>query len=376
MRTDIKKLYGVGAVRAAAYARLGVHTVGELLEHYPRGYEDRGNIRLLSDCDGTGKTAHLLTVATEAKSARIRGRLSMLKFRAYDESGICEVTFFNQEYLKNVFAVGSTFRFYGKVEKKGNRYSMVSPAYEPWSEQTELPPLIPVYPLTEGLTQKQIAKDMKSAMTVLSCSETGEDPLPEELRRKYGLCLQTYALRNIHMPESFRALAAAKKRLIFEEFFTFALGLSMAGAQNAKSPAVSCHENDISRLTDRLPYALTGAQMRVIEEIRADMEKPVAMNRMVVGDVGSGKTVCAAAAMLIAVQSGRQAALMAPTEILARQHHADLSAIFEPMGIRCELLIGATSVAEKKRIRSGLCAMDPKDRISMVKKYPPRNTGR
>ncbi len=366
MRTDIKKLYGVGAVKAGAYARLGIYTVGDLLEHYPRGYEDRGTVRLLSECDGTTKTAHLLTVATEARSARIRGRLSLLKFRAYDESGTCEITFFNQDYLKNVFAPGATFRFYGKVEKKGNRFSMTSPAYEPWSEQVELPPLIPVYPLTEGLTQKQIAKDMKSAMTVAACSEVGEDPLPEEIRRRHGLCLQTYALRNIHMPESFRALAAAKKRLIFEEFFTFALGLSMAAAQNAQSPAIPCEKNDISSLIQSLPYTLTGAQKRVIDEISDDMAAPVAMNRMVVGDVGSGKTVCAAAAMLIAVQSGRQAALMAPTEILARQHHADLSAIFEPMGIRCELLIGATSAAEKKRIKSGLCAETPEKRIQMV----------
>ena len=366
MRTDIKKLYGVGAAKAAAYARLGIYTVGDLLEHYPRGYEDRGNIRLLSDCDGEGKSAHILTVATEPRSARIRGRLSLLKFSAYDESGICEITFFNQDYLKSVFAPGATFRFYGRVERKGKRYSMTSPAYEPWWEEAELPPLVPVYPLTEGLSQKQLAKDMKSAMTVAAYSGEGEDPLPEEIRRRHGLCLQAYALRNIHMPESFRALAAAKKRLIFEEFFTFALGLSMAGAQNAKSRAIPCESGDISSLTDALPYTLTGAQRRVIDQIREDMAKPVAMNRLVVGDVGSGKTVCAAAAMLIAVQSGRQAALMAPTEILARQHHADLSAIFAPMGIGCELLIGATTAAEKRRIKEGLSATDPARRISMV----------
>ena len=366
MKTDIKKLYGVGAVRAAAYARMGVYTVGDLLNHYPRGYEDRGNIRFLSECDGTGKTAHLLTIATEPRSARIRGRMSMLKFRAYDETASCEITFFNQDYLKNVFCMGQTFRFYGKVEKKGNRFFMTSPAYEPWSEQATLPPLVPVYPLTEGISQKQIAKDMKAAMTIATYTDPGEDPLPEEIRRRYGLCLQAFALRNIHAPESFAALAAAKKRLIFEEFFTFALGLSMASAQNEKCPAVPCKDNDISRFLRALPYALTGAQARVIEEIRVDMEKPVAMNRMVVGDVGSGKTVCAAAAMLIAVQSGRQAALMAPTEILARQHYADLSEMFAPLGIHCELLVGATTAAEKRRIKSGLCAADPEKRIHMV----------
>ena len=365
MDTKIKKLYGVGEVRAASYARLGVATVGDLLRHYPRGYEDRGDIRLLSECDGTGKSAHLLTVATAAKSARIRGRMSMLKFRAYDDGGVCEITFFNQEYLKNVFTPGAIFRFYGKVEKKGNRYFMTSPAYEPYREDVSLPPLVPIYPLTEGISQKQIAKDMKSAMTIASLS-LEEDPLPEEIRRRQGLCLEAYALRNIHSPDSFSALAAAKKRLIFDEFFTFALGLSMAGRHSAHTPAVPCPEGDITRLIERLPYALTGAQQRVISEIRADMAKDRAMNRLVVGDVGCGKTVCAAAAMLIAVQSGRQAALMAPTEILARQHFADLSVLFEPLGIRCELLVGAMTAAAKRKVYEGLAAEDAAKRIPIV----------
>lgn len=366
MNTDIKKLYGVGAVRAAAYARLDVYTVEDLLMHYPRGYEDRGDIRLLSECDGIGKNALLLTIATEPKSTRIRGRMSLLKFRAYDDSGICEITFFNQDFLRNIFTPGTTFRFYGKVERKGSRYTMISPAYEAAPENANLPPLIPIYPLTEGLSQKQIAKDMSAALRLSACSDTGEDPLPEEIRRRNGLCLESFALRNIHMPDSFSALAAAKKRLIFEEFFTFALGLSMASAQKEKTPAIPCANGDISPLTKQLPYNLTNAQKRVISEIQADMARPYAMNRLLVGDVGSGKTVCAAAAMLIAVQNGRQAALMAPTEILARQHHADLSRLFAPLGIRCELLVGAVSAAEKKRIYRGLAAETAADRIPIV----------
>jgi len=366
VNTDIKKLYGVGAVRAAAYGRLNVHTVGDLLNHYPRGYEDRGDIHLLSECDGTRKNALLLTIATEPKSTRIRGRMSLLKFRAFDDSGVCEITFFNQDFLKNVFTPGTTFRFYGKVERKGNRYAMTSPVYEPAPEGAELPPLVPIYPLTEGLSQKQIAKDMSAALRLAACTDPGEDPLPEEIRRRRGLCLESFALRNIHMPDSFSALAAAKKRLIYEEFFTFALGLSMANAQKERDPAPPCPNGDISPLTRALPYALTGAQMRAIADIRADMAQPYAMNRLLVGDVGCGKTVCAAAAMLIAVQNGRQAALMAPTEILARQHYADLCELFAPLGIRCELLVGACTAAEKKRIHRGLAAEAEEDRIPIV----------
>ncbi len=366
METDIKKLYGVGPARAAAYAKLGVFTVGDLLMHYPRGYEDRGNVLPLSDCGPDGKHAVVLTVATEPKSTRIRGRMSLLKFRGYDESGTCEVTFFNQEYLKNVFTPGAEFRFYGKVEKKGNRYTMVSPAYEPMREDVLLPPLVSVYPLTEGLTQKQVSKDMKSAMVLAAAAGTADDLLPEDIRRRNGLCMQSYALRNIHMPDSFEALAAAKKRLIFEEFFIFALGLSIAKRVGEKSSAFPCTDGDISPLVNALPYELTNAQKRVIEQIREDMSKDLAMNRLVVGDVGCGKTVCAAAAMLIAVKSGRQAVLMAPTEILARQHHADLCRMFAPLGITCELLVGATSAAEKRRIYAGLSEADPDHRIHMV----------
>ncbi len=365
METDIKKLYGVGEARAAAYGRLGIRTAEELLLHYPRGYEDRGNLCLLSEADGQSKRAHLLTVATEPRSTRVKGRMSLLKFRAYDDSGVCEITYFNQDFLKRVFTPGTVFRFYGKVERRGKGYVMTSPAYEPWREEGDLPPLVPVYPLTEGLSGKQIAKDMKSALTLASLSGE-EDLLPSELRQRHGLCLGAYALRNIHCPESFAALAAAKKRLIFEEFFLFALGLSVASRERKVTEAEPCPEGDLSALTSRLPYELTGAQKRAVEEIRRDMARDVAMNRILIGDVGCGKTVCAAAAMLIALQSGRQAALMAPTEILARQHHADLCELFEPLGIRPALLCGSLSAAEKKRVHRGLADPDPETRISLV----------
>lgn len=364
MATDIKQLYGVGNVRAAAYARLDVHSVEELLLHYPVGYEDRGNIRRLQDSDG-GKGAYLLTVATAPKSARIRGNLSFLKFRAYDDSGVCEILFFNQDFLKNVFVPGETFRFYGKVEQKGNRYTMSSPAYEPFREGTPLPPLVPVYPLTEGLSQKQVAKDLKSAL-IWAETRPEEDILPEELRQRLGLCSARFALRNIHLPQSFEALAEAKKRLIFEELFVFALGLSVLGKKRTETPAYPCPNGDVTPLVSALPYELTGAQKRVIEEIRRDLAKSCSMNRLLIGDVGCGKTVCAAAAMYMAVQSGRQAVLMAPTEILARQHYADLCELFRPLEIEVVLLCGSTSAAEKKRIYRGLSASEPNERIALA----------
>ena len=352
MNTDIKKLYGVGKVRAEKYAKMGVYTVGDLLDHYPRGYENRGDVRLLSDTSPEVKSSVVLTVSTQPTLARLKNRMTLVKFKAHDESGFCDIAYFNQDYLKNAFPVGSEFRFYGKVQMNRNGYAMTSPAYEPYGDGSELPPLLPVYPLTEGLTQKQIAKDMKAAMSIAAYADAEEDYLPEEIRLRHSLCVRSYALRQIHMPESFAALAKAKKRLIFDELLTFALGVSMASGKIQRHAAVPCHDTDISALESILPYSLTGAQRRVIDDIKRDMSWDCAMNRMIVGDVGCGKTVCAAAAIYIAVKNGLQAALMAPTEILATQHYGDLCELLGKLGVRCELLVGSMSAAEKKRVRA------------------------
>ncbi len=349
----ITKLYGVGAVRAQKYAKMGISSVGDLLMHYPRGYEDRGDIRLLRNAEEGRKNAFLLTVATQPKSVRIRGRMSLLKFCAYDESASCEITFFNQDYLKNVFVMGQTYRFYGKAVAKGNRYEMTSPAYEPWNEEAPPRSLVSVYPLSEGLSQKQVSKDVSAALTLFDVADS-EDIIPEDMRLRHSLCTHAYAVRSIHSPDSYVALAAAKKRLIFEEFFGFALGVLKQGQKSKKLDARPCNRADASRLISSLPFEPTLAQLRVIDEIRQDMAQPFAMNRMVLGDVGSGKTLCAAAAMLFAVQSGHQAALMAPTEILARQHYASLCEMLSPFGIKIELLLGATPAAQKKKIYASL----------------------
>lgn len=349
---DVKKLYGVGAVRAAAYSKIGIRTVADLLEHYPRGYENRGDVRLLSDTSEDSKASVLLTVATQPKIARLKKHMTLLKFRAYDESGSCEITYFNQDFLKNAFPIGAEFRFYGKVGRTRNGYTMASPAYELYSEEALLPPLVPVYPLTEGLTGKQISKDIKAALSMASYVEADEDPLPEAIRTKYSLCVESYARRQIHAPESFAALAKAKKRLIFDELLYFALGVSMSSGRSAKKQsAIPCNNTDVSALLAELPYELTGAQRRAISDIASDMSRDVAMNRMVVGDVGCGKTVVAAAAIYMAVRSGRQAALMAPTEILATQHVNDLSELLGKLGVKCELLVGSLTAAQKKKVR-------------------------
>ncbi len=350
--SSIRRLYGIGEVKAKAYSRLGVYTVGDLLLHYPRGYENRGDVRLLCDTAEDSKASVILTVATQPRAAKIKKFMSLLKFKAFDDSGSCEITFFNQDYLKNSFPVGASFRFYGKVTRTKSAYAMSSPSFEPYSDDTALPPLVPIYPLTEGLSQKQLAKDIHSALTAASLATDADDFLPEQIRDKYSLCLRSYAIKNIHTPDSFSALAKAKKRLIFDELLLFALGVTKSSAAVQRHSAPPCHDTDVSALEASLPYSLTNAQKRVISEIKSDMEGSAAMNRILVGDVGCGKTVCAAAAIYIAVKNGHQAALMAPTEILAAQHFHDLSELLGSLGIHCELLSGSMNASQKRRVQA------------------------
>ncbi|MBR2020078.1 MAG: ATP-dependent DNA helicase RecG [Clostridia bacterium] len=362
--SPVTVLAGVGKARAASYEKLGIRTLGDLIRHYPRAYENRGDIRLLADALPDGKSALILTVASEPKCVRLRSHKSFLKFRAFDESGSCEIVYFNQDYLKNQFPVGSVFRFFGKVERSGRKFTMSSPVAEPWSEFAQLPPLWAVYRMTEGITPKQIAKDIGAALALLAAAK--EDPLPASLRERRGLCTLAYAEEHIHRPNSWQSLSIARRRLVYDEFFCFALGAAITHRSSREKGAPICANGDVSALTSRLPYRLTSAQERAIAEIRADMAKDIPMSRMIVGDVGCGKTVCAAAAMLIAVQNGRQAALMAPTEILARQHYADLEPIFTRLGISCALLIGATTAAQKRNIKASLASPEPSERLQVV----------
>ncbi len=363
-QSPVTVLPGIGKTRAEYYQKMGIRSLGDLLSHYPRAYENRSNVVLLAEAAVDHKNALLLTVATEPTCVRLRSHKSFLKFRAFDESGSCEIVYFNQDYLKSQFRIGSVFRFFGKVERHGNRFSMSAPNAEPWTEFTQLPPLVPVYRMTEGITPKQIAKDVTTALELLS--PTTEDPLPDFLRERRSLCTLAYAERNIHRPESMQALAAARKRLVYDEFFCFALGASITCKQEKTKGAPVCAQNDLAPLLSALPYTLTDAQQRAIREIAADMARDVPMSRILVGDVGCGKTICATAAMLIAVQSGRQAVLMAPTEILARQHYHDLFPIFSELRISCDLLVGATSTAQKQQIKTALAADSAEHRLQVI----------
>lgn len=361
---SVKVLSGVGPARIKAYEKLGINTVSDLIYHFPRAYENRGDIKLLSECVPGNKAALEMVIGTVPKKTMIRRGMTLLKFTAFDESGTCEITFYNQNYLADKFPLGATFRFYGQVEKVGKRYKMNTPAYEMVIEGEELKPLVPVYPLTEGISKNRIAADIEAAMSIIAPEL--DDYLPDEIRHKYKLCTLPFALRSIHDPTDYESVARAKRRLVFDEFFTFALGMTLSGQKRREYGAPICDNNDISELLESFPYELTGDQRKAIEDIKCDMAKETPMSRILVGDVGCGKTVCAMAAMYIAVKSGCQAVLMAPTEILARQHYKDIAPIFERLGFKTELLVGSLTAAQKKKIRASLVEEDKSKRIDVV----------
>ena len=366
LSSPVTSLPGIGPAKAAAYKKQGVTTVEDLIYHIPRGYENRGAVCTLDEARTDGKSATVLTVATVPFATRLRGRMTVVKCKAVDDSGVCELTFFNQPYLRDVLTVDSVWRFYGVVERKhtrnGYKYAMTSPSFERF-EPEKLKEFVAVYPLSEGLSQKIVAQNIDDALK--SLVEQVPDILPDEIRRQNGLCTLPFALKNIHNPADFGALAAAKRRLVFDELFCFSMLMQRQGKHTREDGAYACTEQNITPLLQKLPYELTNAQKNAIRDIAEDMKKTTRMSRIVIGDVGCGKTAVAAAAVCIAALNGRQSALMAPTEILARQHFEDLSPLFESLGVHVALLIGATTAAQKKKIKAGLVSDGP-DRIDFV----------
>ncbi|MBR7032037.1 MAG: ATP-dependent DNA helicase RecG [Clostridia bacterium] len=356
---------GVGPARAAAFARVGVATVGDLLRYYPRAYQNREHVRTLAEIrelissGPDGKTApcsSILTVASEPVNRMIRRGMTLTKLKLFDETGHVEVTFFNQPYVRDNFRTGASFRIWGRFALEKSRLTITSPVWEPYVEGRELPPIIPVYPLTRGLTQKSVAQSVSAA---LAMTGTGGEYLPEGILSSLSLPTHTYALENIHFPESLEALEAAKNRLSFDELFLTSLSLSVSGGRkNAVSKTVIPRADPVPFL-GAIPFSLTASQIKAIDEIGDDLSGGKVMNRILVGDVGSGKTVVAAAAAYFTLSAGYSAALMAPTEILATQHFTDLSALFEKLGFKCHLLTGSTGAAKRREIIAAISGEEP-----------------
>lgn len=355
---DIQALKGIGESRAALYRRLGAPTVGDLLRLYPRDYEDWANPTSIAKaplgetCVVRGKVLHKPVEQRIAANGQTnRKGMVLYKTTVTDGETDLGITFFNNRYVVNQLKEGESYMFRGKVAGGFIAREMVSPAFLPLQRAM---PIQPVYPLTKGLSNNMICLAVKNALRLLP--ETLKDPLPAALRQAYQLCHLHFALKNIHFPASEQDLATARQRLIFEEFLVLQIGL-LEIKQGKKTQNHHPVPNRYpTGYTDLLPFPLTGAQQRAIREAVADMAGESPMNRLIQGDVGSGKTAVGAALCWAVMQQGMQAAFMAPTEILAAQHFHSLSALLAPAGIRTALLTGAHSPKQKKEIYAALAA--------------------
>ncbi len=353
---SVQFIKGVGEKRAKTFEKLGIRTVSDLLYHLPRDYEDRSEIKNICDLIDLETVCVCGSVTASPRSFRSRGRLMVTQTTVSDGTGIMKITWFNAKYIENQLRENTEFVFYGTVTYKGRNAEMVNPAFEPYSAKgNKTGRIVPIYPLTAGLSQYMVRNAAENALNNLD--EDIEDTVPPKIAKKCAVISAKEAIVQIHKPKERESFVKAKYSLGFEELLVMQTGIQMLKGSKEKYhckafPNVKC----VADFAKNLPFALTNAQKRVINEICGDLKKDTPMNRLVQGDVGSGKTVVAAAAMFAAVKSGFQAAMMAPTEILAKQHYKTFSKIFEGYGIRVDLLVGGKSKGKAevlKRIKEG-----------------------
>ncbi|MBQ7661518.1 MAG: ATP-dependent DNA helicase RecG [Clostridia bacterium] len=355
----ISTLSGIGKVKAAAFERLGLHTLGDLIGYFPSRYENRGVVTPLADGSLTSPQSYILTVATSPHSARLSGGRVLTKFRAVDESDSVEIVYFNKDYIKERFYPGQTFRFYGRLAEKNGRYSITEPISELCVPGKALADLYAVYPLTKGLNSRLIRDSAAAAFEI--CKAEITETLPPQLLETHGLCSRAFALEKIHAPGDLSTLDRAARRLAFDEMLESALAARLMRMRQTRADAYRLHAVDTKRFYAAFPYAPTGAQSRAIAEIYADLcrgtgEYTARMSRILIGDVGSGKTFCAEAALYLALASGRQAVLMAPTEILATQHYNEMKNLFSDLGFCVAKLVGSMRASEKKKVKDELAS--------------------
>jgi len=350
--TPLTQLPGVGEVRGKKLEKLGLRRVGDFLHFYPRDYEDRRQVWTIRKAPLEGKVCVRAMAAQKPALTRVRGGLELVRFQAVDESGSLWVTFFNQVYVQRAIQPGEEYIFYGAVEQQGSRRSMTNPIFERADRQAMTGQIIPVYPLTAGISNHLMVSLARQAADV--CAGQVRETLPAGLRREYQLAGAEYACRNIHFPPSFEELEVARRRLCFEELFYLSMGLALLRGRRQDDSGAALPALELSDFTALLPFRPTPAQQKVMEEISRDLSQSRPMNRLVQGDVGSGKTAVAAYAAWRTIRSGYQAALMAPTEVLAEQHAKSLKALLEPAGIRVGLFLGSAAAKEKREARQAL----------------------
>ena len=355
LKQNIQYIKGVGPERAKLLENLGIHTLEDLITYYPREYEDRGKPKKIRDLvDGEEALIEVMAVSRMSEIRTRKRNMTIYKLIVRDDTDSCILTWYNQSYLKSIFKSGSTYKFYGKVSYKAGKIEILSPVFDIDGKNKNTGKIIPIYPLTYRLSQNIIRQIIENGLKVVNGDL--EETLPDYLLKEYNLYSINEATNKIHFPESFDEFNKARERLVFEELLIMqVLLLNLKNRNIQQNLGIQFDKNvKISDVILNLPFKLTKAQIKVLEEIDSDMESNKMMNRLLQGDVGSGKTVVSIIAAYKAVKSGYQAAIMAPTSILASQHLEGFKQILEPYGITCELLIGSTTKKNKEKILDDL----------------------
>lgn len=352
---DIQYLKGVGEKRAALFAKLGLYTTEDLLAHYPRSYEDRTDMRPIAELKIGDAVCVRAMVAVPVTGHRIRGGLELFKTQVFDDTGTLRLTFFNAPYVKTLLRQGAEFTFFGKVSGLPGAPEMTNPVCEPVEKAGNATGrILPRYRLTADLSQGFVRSAVTQALS--KSLESLDDPLPEDLRRRLELCHTRFAVENIHFPQNLKALELARRRLVFEELLVLQLALARLKAGRQRQAGLALPPAELDDFYAALPFGLTDDQLKAVGDFLRDMEAGNLAHRLIQGDVGSGKTVVAAACAVSAIRSGVQAALMAPTEILAEQHYETLNAQLGTLGIQTELLTGSLTAARKRKARERIAS--------------------
>ena len=355
LNTDVRYIKGIGEKKAQALNKLGVFSLYDLISYFPRKYEDRSVYKPIA-LTAYGETVCVCAlVADTPRLTRIRHGLDIVKLRAVDESGVLDVTFFNQSYAKDNLHRGESYIFYGKIEAHGARRAMTNPIYEREDGAHSVTGrIIPVYRVNAGLNQRTMLQSVRQGLD--ECGDLIEDVLPDVLRCRCKLVQAHYAYENIHFPTDFGALELARQRFIFEEFFVLACALNKMRGERVEQGGIVMDGADAEAFFASLPFPPTGAQRRAVTQAINDMRSGRVMNRLLQGDVGSGKTLVAAALIWYVWKCGFTSAFMAPTEILAEQHFLTLNSLFSPFGLRVARLTGAMTAKEKREVKAALAA--------------------
>jgi ATP-dependent DNA helicase RecG len=348
LNDDIRYVKGVGEQRAKALEKLGLHTLGDVLGYFPRNYEDRRQSYTIAEAPLDVPVCVRAMVAATPVASYIRRGMELLKLRAVDETGAVDITFFNQSFLKNQLHRGEIYVFYGRVTETGRRRSMTNPAFEAETAQGIITGrILPLYRLTAGVSQKLLYSAVRQALD--ACGREVPDILPPAVCQRHHLAQAPFAYENIHFPRDEQALEQARNRLVFEELYVLAGALTQLRDRRQTQAGLVFTPYPLEDFWSCLPFLPTGAQRRSAQEAVEDMASGRPMNRLLQGDVGSGKTLVGAALLWEAAKNGVQSAFMAPTEILADQHYQTLCDMLEPLGLRVIKLTGSMTAAQKRK---------------------------